>query len=135
MGNAFQLPPAAWAKLAPKPHDVSNAAAHRYCLDAFDFAQKLEVHAAILTRSGHSVNSAGCGREIVAGVPSGRHRTETSTHYCAPSGLEDCFATFTQGCALGYIMAPRWGSSLLGKPRLGRGKGRFKAAVAKAQGI
>jgi hypothetical protein len=57
-GNALELPPTSGAKLAPKPHDVSDPAADRYRLNVLDLTQELEVHADILTSTGDSVNSA-----------------------------------------------------------------------------
>ena len=48
----------AGAKLAPKTHDVTDAAADCYCLNVGDFAQELKVHGHILTSCRDSVNSA-----------------------------------------------------------------------------
>ncbi len=70
----------------------------------------------MLRLRGHTPQ-VGCGCLCVAEVASADRCAETCTHYAAPSGLEHGFARFSQGCTLGYLMAPPWGLCLLvGQP-------------------
>ena len=55
--NALELSPRARAKLAPKPHDLSDPTTDRYRLNVLDFAQELEARAPILTGTDRPLGS------------------------------------------------------------------------------